>query len=467
MDAVNMISEDNFHILKRMSDIFEKQEMTHVSSLINELLSTKPCNDSIAELFLSTDFFDCVTDDNFEFIATLIKKNADIGWFLLIFDAFIERDEMFLSYCQAFEKYYHDKWDVGDVKELYDESIMIEDFCDKDSSRKGENIENIEDNSVNMDNSDENEVLPDNSYAAVIMQLQEKSFEYVEKIEQLSSEILELKAENQKNYQVSLEKECHISEMSNSLSLSYRENLQLKRENLMCKLEVEQIKKKNESKQFLIDLKILQDKNSQLIKKIEAVEEEKAGFEEKISLLSAQLEKKENEIQDIKTKLSDKESYTIDLLCKIKEYENQLASEGDYQERVADDVNSLSVLDELDSQMLNTEVQNTVDDMVEDEPKELIQITDGIDGIRNRSIVFSQVVTEFYENSFIHKPQSEQDNIIFIKMMELSFAHDKVLMIKKLLNSNLDFSRLELYKIISRNPGEGELEQFCNLISVA
>ena len=61
----------------------------------------------------------------------------------------------------------------------------------------------------------------------------------------------------------------------------------------------------------------------------------------------------------------------------------------------------------------------------------------------------------------------EQENMIFIKMMELKFAQEKVLIIKRMLKNNNQFSRLDLYKLIAKNPSEEELEKFCSAVSAA
>lgn len=100
----------------------------------------------------------------------------------------------------------------------------------------------------------------------------------------------------------------------------------------------------------------------------------------------------------------------------------------------------------------------------QDYPEEdVIVIGDNRQEILQHSNLFVSVLSKFYERRFAKKTQADQDNLIFIKMMEKNFSMDMVQLIKKALNDNDDLSRLDLYRLISQNASDTELTRFCGI----
>ena len=64
------------------------------------------------------------------------------------------------------------------------------------------------------------------------------------------------------------------------------------------------------------------------------------------------------------------------------------------------------------------------------------------------------------EKYFNKRPRQEQENRIFIKMMDMAFSKDKMQLIK--INLNETVSCVELYRLISRDPSEDDSREFFN-----
>lgn len=95
-------------------------------------------------------------------------------------------------------------------------------------------------------------------------------------------------------------------------------------------------------------------------------------------------------------------------------------------------------------------------------PEDLIPIENRKKEVVRHSNFFSQIVSRYFENKFCKKSQAEQDNLIFIKLMENEFSKDMVYLVKKALNENNSMSRLELYKLIINRADDGDIIRFCS-----
>jgi hypothetical protein len=92
---------------------------------------------------------------------------------------------------------------------------------------------------------------------------------------------------------------------------------------------------------------------------------------------------------------------------------------------------------------------------------EVIPITPASNEIGRQSHVFANLISGFFDKGYSMKRQGEQDNLIFKKLMEHDYSQNTVRIVGDTLRKYTNIPRLDLYKLVSRNASDDELEQFC------
>ena len=96
--------------------------------------------------------------------------------------------------------------------------------------------------------------------------------------------------------------------------------------------------------------------------------------------------------------------------------------------------------------------------------KNLIDIKNNKKEIKKHSNIFVDIIARHFEKKFIKKSIAEQENLIFIKMMENDYKQETVRTVKSALKNNKDLSRVDLYKIIISQQNDEDILIFCNNI---
>lgn len=110
---------------------------------------------------------------------------------------------------------------------------------------------------------------------------------------------------------------------------------------------------------------------------------------------------------------------------------------------------------------------NFTDDLFNDEVEEEYSQDDVIEISGKKSLIekscslFSRLLSNHFEKKFNKKPQQEQNNLIFIKLMENGFSKDVMGLVKKTLEGDAAISRIELYRMITNKSPENEISNFC------
>ena len=82
------------------------------------------------------------------------------------------------------------------------------------------------------------------------------------------------------------------------------------------------------------------------------------------------------------------------------------------------------------------------------------------------SNLFTKIFTKHQQKKFEKKTVSEQESLIFVKMMENNFSKDMVQTVKNAMKSNAYLSRFEIYDLISNKATEEEISSYCGGVAV-
>lgn len=207
------------------------------------------------------------------------------------------------------------------------------------------------------------------------------------------------------------------------------------------------------SKPESLNNKLLERRIRQLIEQNRVLKEiNDAIFMEKQNL-EEQFKSKSNAILKRDEYIGELEAQIYKLEQEFRSFENS--------SNVVSDSAPVDVLSEYPA--LDTENAVVVDKGEGDEM--IIPIPDNYESFVKRNRLFFKVFANHFAKKFNKKPLQEQENLLFIKMMELRFDKAMVREVKEALRRNGGFPRLDIYKFISKNPSGEELTSFCNSIT--
>lgn len=418
------MAEDDRSIMERIK-IMERQALDEGNDLkkgiLDLLISEKAPNTTVVDYFFKSDFLECITEQNYGFCKMLLEKQADIAWFWLIQTSYDEKGDLYHEFCAAFEKYYINNVDIDDLQQIYHESKTVDSMDKKvaDILNKGVEESREEEQSYKKDEL--------NEYKENLLEEQKI---FIGQLQEHNDELL-------RQFQVIREEKAAAQ-------------MKLDQDSILLKIEKE--------------------KNSQLNKRIASLDsicghlqDNLRGFERDFG---EKLKEAEKENEFLKKALSEAEQREQQLIFKLDETLKK-TDKPEVTSGISDDgkIGFEQILSEFPDEN-NVEADNDDSSWSDVLPDgEVLEIQDGIKGIKKRSSLFSKLFTRHHEKMFLQKPEMEQHNTIFIKMMELSFEKDKVALVKEILNSNTTLSCLELYKIVAKNPSMEELKTYCESVA--
>lgn len=95
------------------------------------------------------------------------------------------------------------------------------------------------------------------------------------------------------------------------------------------------------------------------------------------------------------------------------------------------------------------------------DPEELIKIKDNKKEVKKHSNILANFLAKHFEKKFINKSIAEQDNLIFIKLMENEYKQETVRAVKSAMKNNQDLSRVDLYKLVTSKKSDDDILVFC------
>lgn len=463
VDDLNASPSD---LLSRMEFIGKQVQNDNAPAyrILSMFFESKPFNVSLARFIFESDFLNCVNEKNFLFVTKLIENKASVLWFWIILSAFDERADEFDNFCESFGKSFFAGINIDDLYTCYQSCMTVAEMNQKlllleENSKENEDIEFQEENVlVNLD-SNKNDKIDTLDQQLIMQQLKQKIKDMNDKNDVYMNEnyVLKRQIEDLKD---------DLSNLHSNLGSAYRKIALYERKLWELKVKVERVKKIPVKNNAII--KMVEEKNKQLLQQIGSLEGYNQSLQQKIEELQNKLEIEQQEYGILQKRYSDAESKNAGLLNEIKELRKTIYQiEKNQNNDLCDAVIAETSGSESVKKGAGDVCEESDDKGILYNESELEQISDGMENLMKKSCLFSKLFAKLYEKKFMKKPQTEQENIIFIKMMELKFAQEKVLIIKRMLKSNNQFSRLDLYKLIAKNPSEEELEEFCNAVSAA
>lgn len=187
----------------------------------------------------------------------------------------------------------------------------------------------------------------------------------------------------------------------------------------------------------------LKDANAELL----ALRNEKTAWESQLKEKTHQLEKTVLEVERLQ-KLQEEMAQTP-----IAEAITDTGGEYPHEEEIAKE--------EPEYEPEYYEVESSMEDDTPDyDVSDLVYICDNKKEVIKHSNLLTTIFTKYQDRKFQKKSKVEQENLIFIRMMDMALSKSKVQMVKTAIDSNSEFSRLELYKLITNNATESELSLF-------
>lgn len=289
-----------------------------------------------------------------------------------------------------------------------------------------------------------------------------------------------LKAENQ---QLNIRLDSTLKELAEArqeVKTAMEESFANRKNALEFKLELEQLRKNESGLNLAVKLaegKVQKSKNmlAQLESTIERLREDKRCIADENDLLKKELQEKSITISKLE---GEKEEYILSVKQLSSEIE-MLKQEKAVFQAERESFPGIEVGDTMEEAFFDTsmvpgepgwsqeDMEEPVLENVEEESDysadDLISITDNRDEIDKHTNLFAMLISKYQEKKFKRKTVSEQESMIFAKMMEQKFSRAKLLTIKNVLKENTTLSRFELYKLISRDASDKELTQFCGV----
>lgn len=240
------------------------------------------------------------------------------------------------------------------------------------------------------------------------------------------------------------------------------ENEQLRKEIRKLNLSVEIAKKKYASQSSMIEQ--LSGINDILTAENETIQKQT----EEVSLKYQRLLQESTMNTDIIT----------DLNIKISELQSQLKESLIPQESMDQVQTDYSAIEQQPEYGYDFDVENEITESFPPEsefdpepeeldydPSDLIEIKNNKNEVKKYSNFFMNFIARHFEKKFANKSIAEQDNLIFIKLMENDYEQDTVRAVKSAMKNNQELSRVDLYRLVTGRKSDNEICSFCTAVS--
>lgn len=444
--------EDLLCRLKIISERAQQHNKEYVVEFLKTVFEMKnSVSKELLEYFYKSEYLDKVTELCMKNSILLLQNGAGVEWFMLIETAFGLHDPE--EYVETILASY--KWRIpyDRVSDAMEETATYEQFAEKiveirNEMEKDETVQNgneqneascQEDKTDNNENTNENH-LYEEQYC-LISQLQDQNNVLISE-----NRYIKEKYETTREELFGTKKE--LWECKDKLSRIKEEQ---RKGDMSVRLAEEQVK------QVKNNLQMLSNINNQLTEHNHDIENKMDGLNKEILARDDHIGKLETDIREKDASIIELNKYIESQKQKIKEVENQLT----YASSLP-----LETEGRTQSPVVKEDIFNETSINVDpDEESELIPIMSHYEEVREKGNIFAKVFAGYYAKKFSKKPLPEQENLLFIKMMQLGMDKQQVQLVKGALRRNGLFSRLDLYNFISQKPSYEELENYCNSIA--
>lgn len=438
--------------LQIISERAQQHNKVYVVDFLNSVFEMKNAvSKELLEYLYKSEYLDKVTESCMNSSLLLLREGAVIEWFMLIESAFglLNPEE----YANTIFAAYKWKLPCDLVSDAMEETATYDQFAEKIVEMHSEMEEKCADQSGNDPNT---EICPEEQTGTHEQTkrdpLYEKQYCLISQLQDQNNVLITENRFIKEKYELTREElfdtKKDLWECKDKLIEARKEH---KRADMSARLAGEQLKQAKNNLQMLSDI------YDQLTK-------QKQDIEAKVDSLNKEIMERDDHIGKMESDIRDKDANIIELKKRIESQKEQIRQLTDQLSYAA-----TMPLEKPESKKLDLPATDSLDnsktEMEPDEESELIPIMSHYEEVREKGSLFAKVFAGYYAKKFNKKPLPEQENLLFIKMMQLGFDKPQVQLVKGVLRRNGLFSRLELYNFISQKPSYEELENYCNSIA--
>lgn len=243
-----------------------------------------------------------------------------------------------------------------------------------------------------------------------------------------------------------------------------------------CKSENEQLRK--EIRKLNLSVEIAKKKyasQSSMIEQLSGINDILTAENETIQKQTEELSLKYQRLLQESTMNTD---IITDLNIKISELQSQLKESLIPQESMDQVQTDYSAIEQQPEYGYDFDVENEITESFPPEsefdpepeeldydPSDLIEIKNNKNEVKKYSNFFMNFIARHFEKKFANKSIAEQDNLIFIKLMENDYEQDTVRAVKSAMKNNQELSRVDLYRLVTVRKSDNEICSFCTAVS--
>lgn len=243
-----------------------------------------------------------------------------------------------------------------------------------------------------------------------------------------------------------------------------------------CKSENEQLRK--EIRKLNLSVEIAKKKyasQSSMIEQLSGINDILTAENETIQKQTEELSLKYQRLLQESTMNTD---IITDLNIKISELQSQLKEFLIPQESMDQVQTDYSAIEQQPEYGYDFDVENEITESFPPEsefdpepeeldydPSDLIEIKNNKNEVKKYSNFFMNFIARHFEKKFANKSIAEQDNLIFIKLMENDYEQDTVRAVKSAMKNNQELSRVDLYRLVTGRKSDNEICSFCTAVS--
>ncbi len=240
------------------------------------------------------------------------------------------------------------------------------------------------------------------------------------------------------------------------------ENEQLRKEIRKLNLSVEIAKKKYASQSSMIEQ--LSGINDILTAENETIQKQTEELSLKYQRLLQESTMNTDIITDLNIKISELQSQLKESLIP-KESMDQVQTDYSAIEQQPEYGYDFDVENEITESFPPESEFDPEPEELDYDPSDLIEIKNNKNEVKKYSNFFMNFIARHFEKKFANKSIAEQDNLIFIKLMENDYEQDTVRAVKSAMKNNQELSRVDLYRLVTGRKSDNEICSFCTAVS--
>ena len=419
--------EEYIESINKLSEQAKIDEKRFVRDFLSELVKNSSADEELFDFIYKT--ADDLTDELAKMYSELLANEAPIEWYYCMGNINDERENP-EGYFKIVYQCFAENIALDEVQDILNESNSFSEFNDKINSLQAAEIQRIHDILLEKQGLNES--------GAYTMHLEKENAALSVRIDFLLNEVHEARED----------------------AKSLREDVFSHRYDLLkCQEELE--KERRSSSRAVLSEKLSTGKLTTIQAIIKLLESENEGLRIENENLNLELEDTKDEWRNMKNRCEELEKLLAEKQLQIEALKDSLDGYTVGKDNVY-------LQEEINSELVDTPIFNEVEEdeftdysIGTDIFEDIVEIKDNRKQTIKHTNLFATILSKYYEKKFEKKTLAEQDNLIFIKMMEKRFTKEMVQLVKKAMAANSSLSRTKLYMIILRNATMDELVEFC------